>query len=47
MLQKNDSNEHTHINDTEFEREMTVAIYNSEEISSFNERTRKLILKGE
>lgn len=47
MLQKNASDEHTHINDMEFEHEMTVAIYSSGEIDSFNERSKKLILNDE
>jgi hypothetical protein len=47
ILQKDSSNEHTHLNDIEFAHEMTIAIYNNGEIGSFNERAKKLILKDE
>jgi len=47
MLQKNDSNEHTHINDMEFNHEITVVVYNNRKIDCFNERTKRLILNDE
>jgi len=46
MLQKNISNEHTHINDMEYEHEMTISIYN-DQVQSFNERVKNLIAKDE
>lgn len=40
MLQGNICCEHTHINDLEFEYELTVAIYDSLRIECFNERKK-------
>lgn len=47
MLQKNQSNEHAHINDKEYIHEITFAIYKDGEIDSYNERTKTLIVKDE
>jgi len=47
MLQGNIFQEHTHINDKEFEHEMTVAIYDASELEFFDERTKKLVLEDE
>lgn len=48
LLQQNENNQHTHINDMEYSREITIAIYkNSECINQFDERTQKLILTDE
>ena len=47
MLQKEHLYNHTHINDIEYKHEITVAIYNTNEIESYNERIKKVILKDE
>lgn len=39
--------DHSHINDIEYEREITVAIYEDKAIGDFDERTKKLIVSGE
>jgi hypothetical protein len=38
---------HVHIEDDEFKREITVAIYTSSNMSQFDERSRKIIEKDE
>ena len=47
MLQKENLYNHTHINDIEYKHEITVAIYNTNEIESYIERIKKVILKDE
>lgn len=48
LLQQIENNHHTHINDMEYSREITIAIYkDSENINQFDERTQKLILMDE
>lgn len=48
LLKQTENNQHTHINDMEYSREITIAIYrNSESINHFDEKTRKLILIDE
>lgn len=39
-------NEHTHINDAEYEREIRLVLYNMNNLNSFDERSKKLILEG-
>jgi hypothetical protein len=39
--------DHKHIPDSEYKREITVCIYKKDNLSSFNERSRKLILNDE
>jgi len=38
---------HVHIEDEDFEREITVVVYTPSNISTFDERSRKLIEKDE
>jgi hypothetical protein len=38
------NNEHTHINDCDYTHEITVVLYNENNIIDFNERSRKLII---
>ena len=38
---------HEHLTDVEFERELTVAIYDEQELRTFHERARRLIETGE
>jgi hypothetical protein len=40
-------NDHSHINDTDYEHELTIALYNPDNIEEFNERTKKLISHDE
>lgn len=48
MLQKGIINDHAHVNDTEYEHEITIAIYDYGKTESFfNERTKKLVLTDE
>jgi hypothetical protein len=49
IINKNKQNHHEHIPDREddFKREITVCIYRKNNISSFDERSRKLILNDE
>ena len=40
-------NDHSHINDSDYEHELTIALYNPDNIDEFNERTKKLISHDE
>lgn len=40
-------NDHSHINDSDYEHELTIALYNPDNIEEFNERTKKLISQDE
>lgn len=40
-------NDHSHINDSDYEHELTIALYNPDSIEEFNERTKKLISHDE
>ena len=37
---------HSHLNDDEYARQMTVAIYTDENLNEFDERSRRLIAEG-
>jgi len=39
------NNEHVHINDKEYVRELTVTLYNPNNLNHFDERSKKLILE--
>lgn len=45
MLSLKSESDHSHINDSEYEHEITVAIYGSDRINNFDERTKTLIEK--
>ena len=47
LLKKKVVNDHSHINDLEYEHEITVAIYESGQEHKLNERIQKLILSDE
>ncbi len=49
ILKDNKKNRHEHIPDREsdFKREITVCIYRKDNLSSFDERSKKFILKDE
>lgn len=40
-------NDHSHINDSDYEHALTIALYNPDNIEEFNERTKKLISQDE
>jgi hypothetical protein len=40
-------NDHSHINDSDYEHELTIALYNHDNIEEFNERTKTLISHDE
>lgn len=39
------NNEHVHINDLEYVRELTVTLYNPNNLNHFDERSKKVILE--
>lgn len=43
-LMKNPTKNHTHISDDEFQKEMTLCIYDPNDLSGFNKRSIELIL---
>jgi hypothetical protein len=43
LISKGQDQDHAHLNDADFHREITVAIYNSENCCSFGDRVRQLI----
>ena len=45
LLEKNDFNSHEHIDDTFFEHEITVVLYNEQHMESLNERSKKIFWK--
>lgn len=47
LLSNDDFAAHTHINDNVFEHEITMAIYEENELEYFDQRTKKLILEDE
>ena len=49
LLSTDKKNSHQHIpdRDNDFKREITVCIYREDDLSSFNERSKKLILNDE
>ena len=47
MINDNKKYHHKHIIDSDYKREVTVCIYREDNLSSFDERSRKLILNDE
>jgi len=47
VLIKNKDHHHSHISDENFEKEITVCIYRDDNLSSFDDRSRTLILRDE
>ena len=37
---------HVHLNDQDYEREVTVAVYTGDNLNEFDERSRRLITEG-
>lgn len=37
---------HTHLNDEDYEREITLAVYTDKNLNEFDERSRNLIVEG-
>jgi hypothetical protein len=46
LMQKNE-NDHSHINDINNSKEITISLYRQDKISGFNERIQKLIIDDE
>jgi hypothetical protein len=47
LLSKKISNDHSHINNLEYTHELSIALYDANNIEEFDERTKKLILHDE
>jgi cytosine/adenosine deaminase-related metal-dependent hydrolase len=47
MIAQQDKPMHTHINEDEYEHEVTIAIYNANNLTDFDERSKQLILLDE
>lgn len=43
---KSHQNDHAHINDTAFTKEITICTYDLEHLDHFDERSRRLLLTG-
>ena len=43
LLEKKSFDEHEHINDATYEREITVLLYDEQHVESLNERSKKII----
>lgn len=46
-LLRGDVDQHIHVADSEFEREITIALYNDADLGQFSERARRIIETGE
>jgi len=47
LIKRNRSNEHTHINDAEYKREIRLVIYDRNNLNGFDERSKRLINDNE
>ena len=47
LLAKNNYNTHSHIADKDFDHEVTVVLYNEQQMETLNERSKQLILEGQ
>ncbi|NMB95391.1 MAG: hypothetical protein GYA02_02085 [Clostridiaceae bacterium] len=47
LLSKKITNDHSHINDLEYEHELSISLYDENNIEGFDDRTKKLILQDE
>lgn len=47
VIADSEKHHHKHILDSEYKREITVCIYKEDNLSSFDERSKRLILKDE
>ena len=45
MLENKDYHYHDHVNDATFEHEVTVVLYDEQQMESLNERSKEIILK--
>ena len=45
MLNEKDLSNHTHVNDLSFEHEVTLVLYDEQQIGSLNERSKRIILE--
>ncbi len=46
-LIKNPSHQHSHLSSIDYQKEITICIYDTQNIESFHPRAKKLILKDE
>jgi hypothetical protein len=44
LLMKKNKNDHSHINDEDFKKELTFSLYEQDKIDGFNDRIQKLII---
>ena len=44
LISEKTPNDHSHINDLEYEHELSVSVYNSKNVNGFHDRVKKLIL---
>ena len=44
LLEKKSSSDHYHLSSEDYQKEITICIYNSENIKQFNDRIQKLIM---
>ena len=47
LLSKKVPNDHSHVNDLEYEHELSISIYDENNIEEFDDRTKKLIMQDE
>ena len=45
LLKNNNFSEHIHINDVDFEHEVTMLLYDEKQMDSLNERSKKIIIE--
>ena len=46
LIQNNSNDDHAHINDDDFNHEVTVVLYDESNLKGFNERSKRLILEN-
>ncbi len=46
QLVENQEDHHFHLNDDEYQREITLTVYQAEHLDEYDERSKKLILTG-
>ena len=46
LILRNNNHDHEHLNDSDFQREITIAIYKSDNYDFFDDRIKQLISEG-
>jgi hypothetical protein len=46
-LAQNPSEQHVHLSDAKFQKEITIAVYTASNLDTFDERSRRLIVEDE